>query len=114
MSAFPPGADIAERDHHVRFVPKADIEPLIRSDKSGHRASSANGIISFRSCNPGERVFASSRFSRLIDSTASEQRSSEPSPIDPVVLNEPVRNFHHFDEIDLIAIRSLTRILPDQ
>ena len=25
MSAIPPKADIAERDHHVRFVPKADI-----------------------------------------------------------------------------------------
>jgi len=25
MSALPPKADIAERDHHVRFVPKADI-----------------------------------------------------------------------------------------
>jgi hypothetical protein len=25
MSALPPIADIAERDHHVRFVPKADI-----------------------------------------------------------------------------------------
>jgi len=25
MSALPPIADIAERNHHVRFVPKADI-----------------------------------------------------------------------------------------
>jgi hypothetical protein len=25
MSALPPKADIAKRDHHVRFVPKADI-----------------------------------------------------------------------------------------
>jgi hypothetical protein len=25
MSALPPKADIAERDWHVRFVPKADI-----------------------------------------------------------------------------------------
>jgi hypothetical protein len=25
MSAIPPKADIAERDRHVRFVPKADI-----------------------------------------------------------------------------------------
>ena len=25
MSALPPKADIAERDRHVRFVPKADI-----------------------------------------------------------------------------------------
>jgi hypothetical protein len=24
MSAIPPKADIAERDHHVRFVPQAD------------------------------------------------------------------------------------------
>jgi hypothetical protein len=24
MSALPPKADIGERDHHVRFVPKAD------------------------------------------------------------------------------------------
>ena len=27
MSALPPKADIAERDWHVRFVPKADIRP---------------------------------------------------------------------------------------
>jgi hypothetical protein len=26
MSALPPKADIVERDRHVRFVPKADIE----------------------------------------------------------------------------------------
>ena len=26
MSALPPKADIAERDRHVRFVPKADIQ----------------------------------------------------------------------------------------
>jgi hypothetical protein len=25
MSALPPKADIAERHHHIRFVPKADI-----------------------------------------------------------------------------------------
>jgi len=25
MFALPPKADIAKRDHHVRFVPKADI-----------------------------------------------------------------------------------------
>src|SRR5690348_16516393 len=25
MSALPPKADIAKRDHHVRFVPKADV-----------------------------------------------------------------------------------------
>ena len=25
MSALPPKADIAERDRHVRFAPKADI-----------------------------------------------------------------------------------------
>jgi hypothetical protein len=24
MSAIPPKADISERDHHIRFVPKAD------------------------------------------------------------------------------------------
>jgi hypothetical protein len=28
MSALPPKADIAERDRHVRFVPKADISQL--------------------------------------------------------------------------------------
>jgi hypothetical protein len=27
MSALPPKADIAKRDHHVRFVPKADVRP---------------------------------------------------------------------------------------
>jgi hypothetical protein len=30
MSALPPKADITERRRHVRFVPKADIEPIIR------------------------------------------------------------------------------------
>jgi hypothetical protein len=30
MSALPPKADIAERDCHVRFVPKADILQCIR------------------------------------------------------------------------------------
>jgi len=30
MSAILPKADIAERGWHVRFVPKADIERLIR------------------------------------------------------------------------------------
>jgi hypothetical protein len=30
MSALPPKADIAERCHHVRFVPKADVAPPIR------------------------------------------------------------------------------------
>ena len=28
MSALPPKADIVERDRHVRFVPKADIDSL--------------------------------------------------------------------------------------
>jgi hypothetical protein len=31
MSALPPKADIDERDRHVRFVPKADIDPAIYS-----------------------------------------------------------------------------------
>ena len=31
MSALPPKADIAERHCHVRFVPEADISPVIRS-----------------------------------------------------------------------------------
>jgi hypothetical protein len=35
MSALPPKADVAERDHHVRFVPKADI---------GHSFSSAVAV----------------------------------------------------------------------
>jgi hypothetical protein len=32
MSALPPKADIAERDHHVRFVPQAD---KLRCSKMG-------------------------------------------------------------------------------
>jgi hypothetical protein len=27
MSAIPPKADITQRDCHVRFVPKAEVEP---------------------------------------------------------------------------------------
>jgi len=30
MSALPPKADIADRDHNVRFVPKAGIAHFIR------------------------------------------------------------------------------------
>src|SRR5215831_12576868 len=41
MSALPPKADIAERDWHVRFVPKADIERALRSDCDWPKASSA-------------------------------------------------------------------------
>src|SRR5690348_1955310 len=33
MSALPPKADMAERDQDVRFVPKADMKPLIRSTR---------------------------------------------------------------------------------
>jgi hypothetical protein len=31
-----------------------------------------------------------------------------------MALNEPVRYFHHFHDIDLIAIRGLARIFPNQ
>jgi hypothetical protein len=37
MSALPPKADIAQRDCHVRFVPKADI--ALQSITSSARAS---------------------------------------------------------------------------
>jgi len=33
MSALPPKADIAEDGRHVRFVPKADIGLLTRTDR---------------------------------------------------------------------------------
>jgi hypothetical protein len=29
MSALPPKADITERDRHARFVPKADMRPVL-------------------------------------------------------------------------------------
>ena len=29
-------------------------------------------------------------------------------------MNEAIRDLHHFDEVDLIAIRCLTRIFPNQ
>jgi len=32
-SAIPPKADIAERDRHVRFVPKADIDAADKEDE---------------------------------------------------------------------------------
>src|SRR5215469_18687748 len=32
MSALPPKADIAKSDRHVRFVPKADINPVSVND----------------------------------------------------------------------------------
>jgi hypothetical protein len=32
MSALPPKADIVERERHVRFVPKADIEYTLSGD----------------------------------------------------------------------------------
>src|SRR5262245_28334403 len=31
-----------------------------------------------------------------------------------MILDEPVSDFHHFDEIDLIAVRTLARVFPDQ
>src|SRR6516164_3157770 len=39
MSALPPKADIAERDWHVRFVPKADIGWLTRLARQLGRAA---------------------------------------------------------------------------
>ena len=48
MSALPPKADVAERDHHVRFVPKADI---------GHSFSSAVPLVCKdyeRCCQPSD------------------------------------------------------------
>jgi hypothetical protein len=46
MSALPPKADIAERDRHVRFVPKADIlrcgkSRAIQSPRRRHRIRKA-------------------------------------------------------------------------
>jgi hypothetical protein len=41
MSALPPKADIARRQLNVRFVPKADIEPLIRSARRRWSVESA-------------------------------------------------------------------------
>jgi hypothetical protein len=38
MSALPPKADIAKRDHHVRFVPKADIVKIVRSRRGSRPA----------------------------------------------------------------------------
>jgi hypothetical protein len=35
MSALPPKADIAERDRHVCFVPKADIKLVVKRGYSG-------------------------------------------------------------------------------
>ena len=43
MSALSPKADIAERDRHVRFVPKADI--VAYSINSSARASSDDGNV---------------------------------------------------------------------
>jgi len=37
MSALPPKADIAERECHVRFVPKADIRPASFDHLIGNR-----------------------------------------------------------------------------
>ena len=44
MSALPPKADIGERDHHVRFVPEADIR-LPYSMTSAAAASSVVGMV---------------------------------------------------------------------
>jgi hypothetical protein len=38
MSALPPKADIAERDHDVRFVPKADLADQQRQGNSRRRS----------------------------------------------------------------------------
>jgi hypothetical protein len=46
MSALLPKADIAERLHYFRFVPKADIM------SSGHQSSSHRSIAPFCQCAP--------------------------------------------------------------
>ncbi len=43
-----------------------------------------------------------------------ERLESDPSPIDPMMGDESVGNIHHFNKIDLIALRGCARILPCQ
>src|SRR5580704_12752469 len=45
---------------------------------------------------------------------ARECLEADPAPIDPMVGNQPIRDIHHFDQVDLIALRRFARILPDQ
>src|SRR5262249_49316705 len=47
---------------------------------------------------PRERVFALRPFFSPYRQHSASAARSEPSPIDAVVLNEPVSDFHHFDE----------------
>src|SRR5262249_20420484 len=62
MSALPPKADIDQHGHDVRFVPKADIEPLhsiTSSARVGRRAGEARRVccfeylLDFRDCWTG-------------------------------------------------------------
>jgi hypothetical protein len=63
MSALPPKADIAERECHVRFVPKADVsrcsKATLYSITSSARSSKAGGTITpsaFRLTALGQQV----------------------------------------------------------
>jgi hypothetical protein len=42
MSALPPKADMAERGHHVRFVPQADIQSLDYKNEAVPKQKSHN------------------------------------------------------------------------
>src|SRR5262249_41811375 len=50
----------------------------------------------------------------LLRSIASQQPRSEPTPINTVMLDQPVGDFHYFYEIYLVAIRRCARILPNE
>src|SRR6516164_8450046 len=52
--------------------------------------------------------------SRRLAQGRNQRLEADPSPIDPVVGDQAVLKVHDLDEIDLVALRRLARILPHQ
>src|SRR5262245_30762077 len=103
-SGLPAGADMCGALADVCFAPKADS----CTGTNGRRVALERLRGNLRAQTD------SSRFFRLIDSAACQQLGSKPSPINAMILNEPVCDFHYFHDFDLIPIRSLARIFPYQ
>ncbi len=51
---------------------------------------------------------------RLVDGAAHEQGGSEPAPVDPMTLDEPVCDLHDFHDVDLIGVWRFARIFPNE
>src|SRR5882757_1871837 len=96
--------------HNPRPKP-SDIEmtmQFIAFGPSGMLAAVQNATNRSQSCS------VTTRLRSWLAQGARERLETDPSPIDPMVGNKAVRDIHHFDEVDLVALRCLARIFPDQ